>query len=139
MTDLIVETDLGHDPDDFFTLCKSLLCGNLPYTGVECLKEGGTVMATVPKNDARVDFRLSTQAKALIEEAAALTGQSLSDFAVSTLLEKANQVLDAKRLRSLSERDARIFLNVLDREQPNEALREAAAWYKENHGGSLDD
>ncbi len=139
MTDLIVETDLGHDPDDFFTLCKSLLCGNPPYTGVEWLKEGGTVMATVPKNDARVDFRLSTQAKALIEEAAALTGQSLSDFAVSTLLEKANQVLDAKRLRSLSERDARIFLNVLDREQPNEALREAAAWYKENHGSSLDD
>jgi len=92
------------------------------------------------KNDARVDFRLASQAKAVIEEAAALTGQSLSDFAVSTLLEKANQVLNAKRIRSLSERDARIFLNVLDsEEQPNQALREAAAWYKENYGSSLGD
>jgi uncharacterized protein (DUF1778 family) len=96
-------------------------------------------MATLPKNDARVDFRLPTQAKALIEEAAALRGQSLSEFAVSTLLEKANQVVDALRLRSLSERDAQIFLHVLDAALPNEALREAAAWYKENQGGSLDD
>jgi uncharacterized protein (DUF1778 family) len=96
-------------------------------------------MAMVTKNDARVDFRLSSQAKAVIEEAAALTGQSLSDFAVSTLLEKATQILDAKSLRSLSERDARIFLSVLDAEQPNQALREAAAWYKENYGGSVGD
>jgi len=63
-------------------------------------------MATT-KNDARVDFRLTRQAKAVIEEATTLSGQSLSDFAVSTLLEKANQVLNAKRLRSLSESDAR--------------------------------
>ena len=97
-------------------------------------------MATTTKNDARIDLRLASKAKAVIEEAAALTGQSLSDFAVSTLLEKATQVLNAKRLRSLSERDARVFLSVLDaEEEPNEALREAAAWYKENHDGPLGD
>jgi uncharacterized protein (DUF1778 family) len=92
------------------------------------------------KNDARVDFRLASQAKAVIEEAAALTGQSLSDFAVSTLLEKANEVLNAKRMRSLSERDARVFLDVLDSEQrPNKALRKAAAWYKKNYGSAVGD
>lgn len=91
-------------------------------------------------NDARIDFRLASQAKAVIEEAAALTGQSLSDFAVSTLLERATQVLNAKRIRPLSERDARTFLSVLDSEQPpNQALREAAARYKKNYGGPLGD
>jgi uncharacterized protein (DUF1778 family) len=97
-------------------------------------------MATRSKNDARIDFRLSKQAKATIEKAAALMGQGLSDFAVTTLLERANEVLDTKRLRVLSERDARIFLSVLDDDsQPNPALREAAEWYKENYGGSVAD
>src|SRR5438093_322661 len=102
---------------------------------VESRMRGGRIMATKEKNDTRFDVRLSRQAKTLIEEAAALTGQSLSDFAVSTLLEKANQILHAQRVRSLSVRDARIFLSVLDsEEEPNTALREAAVWYKENHG-----
>ncbi len=92
------------------------------------------------KNNARVDFRLSNEAKATIEKAAALAGQTLSDFAVSTLLEKAQQVLDARRVRTLSEKDAKIFLKILDsKERPNQALRKAAAWYKEHHGTSLAD
>ena len=88
-------------------------------------------MARTTKNDARLDFRLFRQAKKTLEEAAALTGQTLSGFAVSTLPERARQILDTQHIRSLSERDARIFLSVLDKEQPNRALREAAAWYKE--------
>jgi uncharacterized protein (DUF1778 family) len=96
-------------------------------------------MAAGTPNDARVSFRLSRQAKKALEEAAALTGQSLHAFAVSTLLEKANQILDLQRVRFLSERDARIFLNVLGKRRPNQALREAAGWYKENYGGSLAD
>jgi uncharacterized protein (DUF1778 family) len=97
------------------------------------------MMATRSKNDARIDFRLSKEAKATIEKAAALMGQGLSDFAVSTLLARANEVLDTKRLRALSERDARLFLSVLDHDEPNPALREAAEWYKENYGGSVAD
>jgi uncharacterized protein (DUF1778 family) len=96
-------------------------------------------MTTTIENEARVDLRLSNQAKATLEEAAALTGQSLSDFAVSTLLERANQVLETNRIRTLSERDALIFLRLLDTDQPNPALREAAAWYKENYGHSVAD
>jgi uncharacterized protein (DUF1778 family) len=50
------------------------------------------------------------------------------------------QVLNAKRIWPLSERDARIFLSVLDSDQqPNQALRDAAAWYIDNFGGSLGD
>jgi uncharacterized protein (DUF1778 family) len=103
------------------------------------MSEGETVMAATTKNDARVDFRLSRQAKKIIEQAAALTGQTVSDFAVSTLLEKAHQVMDRQRVRSLSERDARIFLRILDNDKPTKALREAAAWYRETYGDSLAD
>jgi uncharacterized protein (DUF1778 family) len=95
-------------------------------------------MATAMKNDARVDFRLPSQAKAVIEEAAALTGQSLSDFAVSTLLERANELLHQNRTRVLSDRDARVFLKMLDsNEEPNAALRKAADWYKEQYGSTV--
>jgi uncharacterized protein (DUF1778 family) len=96
-------------------------------------------MATTTDSDTRVDFGLSREAKATIEEAAALSGQSLSDFAVATLLGRAHQVLEANRLRALSARDARVFLSILDAAQPNLALREAAAWYKEHHGHALAD
>lgn len=90
-------------------------------------------MGAVTTNDARIEIWLGGEAKAVVEEAAALTGQSLSDFAVSALLEKATQVVTAQPVRVLSERDARTFLRMLDsEEQPNETLREAAAWYKEN-------
>jgi uncharacterized protein (DUF1778 family) len=87
----------------------------------------------------RLDFRLSMQAKAVIEQAAALSGQSVSEFAVSTLLDKANRVLEADCVRRLSERDAQLFMTMLDSEQgPNQALREAAAWYKEGHAPLAD-
>lgn len=89
-------------------------------------------------DDTRIDFRLTRQAKAVIEEAAALSGQSLTEFAASTLLEKANQILNAKHMRSLSERDALIFLQLLESApRPSQALREAASWYKDNLGDSL--
>ena len=38
---------------------------------------GGPTMGTTTRNDARVDFRLPSEVKSLIEEAAALAGQSL--------------------------------------------------------------
>lgn len=96
-------------------------------------------MSAGTRNEARVDFRLSRRAKATIEEAAALAGQSLSDFAVSTLVEKAQQLLEASRMRTLSERDARAFLDVLAGGRPNKALREAAAWYKKQHADAVED
>jgi len=95
-------------------------------------------MATTTKNSARCDFRINSQAKALIEQAAALNGQTLTEFAVATLVEKARQVLNAESVRTLSERDARQFLRLLQEEQPNPALHEAARKYKESHGPVAD-
>jgi uncharacterized protein (DUF1778 family) len=82
-----------------------------------------------------MDFRLNSQHKKLIEKAAALNGQTLSDFATATLLDRARQVLQAENYRVLSERDARRFLELLGTDlEPNEALRKAAQRYKKRDG-----
>ena len=81
-------------------------------------------MITSVQNDARVDFPLSSQAKTMIETAAMLTGQTLTDFAVSTLLEKARMIVQTERVRILSEQEARAFLTLLDSDSPpNECFR----------------
>ncbi len=92
-------------------------------------------MSTKTKNDARLDFRLNSQAKELIERAAALSGLSVSDFATSTLVEKARQVIDTETTRNLTERDARLFLALLDDGRPNAALKRAARRYKTRRHG----
>jgi len=82
--------------------------------------------------EARLDFRLTKDVKRTIEQAAAVRGQSLTDFALSTLYEKAKRVLEEESMRSLSNRDRDIFLQMLDdtTRKPNQALRRAAARYK---------
>ena len=67
----------------------------------------------------------------LIEQAAAARGQTVSDFAVSTLLRSAEEVLDRLQHRRLSSRDRDLFLEMLDRDdKPNEALKRAARAYR---------
>ena len=44
--------------------------------------------------DSRLNFRLPTDLKEVIEEAAATLGQSVSDFAVSTLVRQARTVIE---------------------------------------------
>jgi uncharacterized protein (DUF1778 family) len=83
------------------------------------------------KSDARLDFRLNRQVKEVIEQAAAVSGQSVSDFAVSALYRMAREVLEKEQTTRLSNRDRDIFLTVLDSDaKPNEALKRAAKRYK---------
>ena len=83
-------------------------------------------------NDARLNFRLPSELKQTIEEAAAQLGQSVTDFAVSTLVENARQVLTQHQITELSNRDRDLFLALLDDADsgPNETLRAAAQRYK---------
>jgi uncharacterized protein (DUF1778 family) len=85
------------------------------------------------KNDARLNFRLPTEIKATIEEAAACLGQSVSDFAVSTLAQTARQVIQDRDVTRLSQRDRDRFLALLDDTdiEPNAALIKAVKRYKE--------
>ena len=87
--------------------------------------------AAMRRHSARLDFRLSDEAKARIEKAALVSGQSLSDFAASTLTREANEVLASYEATVLSDRDRDLFLELLDApDAPNEALQNAFARYQ---------
>lgn len=87
-------------------------------------------------NDSRLNFRLPADLKAVIEQAAAATGQTVSDFAVSTLARAAREVVREQQVTELTNRDRDRFLALLDdpHARPTEALKKAAARYKKRHG-----
>ena len=91
---------------------------------------------SVPNRDARLNFRLPSELKQTIEEAAAYLGQSVSDFAVSTLVDRAQRVIQEHNVTRLSNRDRDIFLAMLNDEdaEPNQALKAAAEQYKDEIG-----
>ena len=71
----------------------------------------------------RIEVRLTAEHKALLEEAAALRGQSLSAFVVSEALERARGL----QRTTLTRRDWERFLAIMDREEkPAPALVAAA-------------
>ena len=84
------------------------------------------------RGDARINFRLSSELKKTIEDAAAEMGQTVSDFAVSTLVLTARKILHDQQVTRLSERDREVFMAILDDEssKPNDALVKAARRYK---------
>lgn len=80
---------------------------------------------------ARLHMRLPAEAKEKIEQAATLSGLTLTDFAIHTLVRSADEVLERHRMRTLSDRDRDIFLALLEEDsEPNDALRKAAETYK---------
>ena len=89
-------------------------------------------MATDISNDARLNFRLPSELKTTIEEAAACRGQSVSDFAVSTLAETARSIIEQHQVTRLSHLDRDVFMALLDDSsaRPNKALLAAAKRYK---------
>lgn len=89
-------------------------------------------MSANAKSDARLNFRLSSESKRTIEQAAGQLGQSVSEFAVSTLVRTAHDVMARHDRTELSNRDRDVFLAMLDAADaaPNEALARAAEKYK---------
>lgn len=80
---------------------------------------------------ARVDVRMSSEHKRLLEQAAAATGQPLSSFMVSVLLNEAREVLERETTTKLSQRDMECFFGIIEsKKRPNRALREAAKRFK---------
>lgn len=84
------------------------------------------------KNDARLSLRLPSDSKRIIEAAAAELNQTVSEFAVSTLVRAAHGVIDQSSTTRLSARDRDIFVAMLDdvEAKPNEYLVAAAKRYK---------
>ncbi|MCU1529241.1 MAG: hypothetical protein JWP75_3004, partial [Frondihabitans sp.] len=71
-------------------------------------------MASRTKDD-RLDLRLTHAQKDEIEQAAAISGRSLSDFSVSALVEKAEETIRREREVSMSQQSWDAFSAVLDR------------------------
>jgi len=93
-------------------------------------------MGTVTRNDARISVRLPIELKHTIEEAASALGQTVSEFAISTVVREARQVLQDVQVTRLSNRDRDRFLAALDAidAKPNAALKAAARRYGKLHG-----
>ncbi|MBC7964786.1 MAG: DUF1778 domain-containing protein [Fuerstia sp.] len=93
-------------------------------------------MATVARNDARINVRLPSELKQTIEEAASALGQTVSEFAISTVVREARQVLHNAQITRLSNRDRDRFLQALDAAdaRPNTALKAAARRYGKLRG-----
>lgn len=93
-------------------------------------------MSAIPNSpSARLDFRLSPEHKSLIERAASAQGQTVSSFAIATLLKASEAAIESETTRTLSARDSQMFLVMLDTPgKPNTALKAAAKTYKGRRG-----
>ena len=84
----------------------------------------------------RLAFRMKPALKDRIEEAAALLGLNLTDFVLSTLSERASEVVERHRNITLSDRDRNRFLEALNRPgRPIPALVKTFKTHQKRHSG----
>ena len=75
----------------------------------------------------RIDLRLNEDDKHMIEEAAAMTNQSISQFMVSTASERAAEVIDQHRRLLLNEESWNLVMDAITNPPaPNNRLKHAA-------------
>ena len=80
---------------------------------------------------ARLNFRLPPEIKERVEAAALVSGVTVTDFAITALAERSEEVLEKHQTTILSDRDRDIFLEMLENPPaPNEALKKAVKEYK---------
>lgn len=82
----------------------------------------------------RLNVRLASDVKDRVMKAAALSGQDLTEFAVATLSEKANLVIERHDNLLLGSEEHDFFLRALAEEtvpEPSERSRSAAEKYRQ--------
>jgi uncharacterized protein (DUF1778 family) len=73
--------------------------------------------------DNRLEFRLASDEKAIIERAAALSGSNTTDFVRSTTLSAAREAVRMHEVITLTAEGSRVFVVALiDPPEPNEHL-----------------
>ena len=88
----------------------------------------------------RIEIRVDSKQKALLEKAAALTGASLSSFMLSTCIEDAMRLLDEYHTTILSDEAFDQLLDLLAHPpEPNEALKRAVEHYRTRVAPRSDD
>ena len=90
-----------------------------------------TVSTLTKSKGGNIHFRVSSEAKSVIDKAVIVSGKSLTEFATRSLLNAANDVLEREYTMVLSNRDRDRLLAILDADiEPNEGLSEAADIHK---------
>ncbi|HAX5209490.1 TPA: DUF1778 domain-containing protein [Escherichia coli] len=75
----------------------------------------------------RIDLRLNEDDKHMIEEAAAMTNQSISQFMVSTASERAAEVIEQHRRLFLNEESWNLVMDAITNPPaPNDRLKRVA-------------
>jgi uncharacterized protein (DUF1778 family) len=84
---------------------------------------------------ARLEARVSEPQKRLLQQAAALSGRTLSEFVVTSAQEAAQRVIDEHETIRLARADQEAFVRaVLEPAAPNERLQRAAHAYRKRLG-----
>lgn len=92
-------------------------------------------VSTDSRRTERLEARVPAELKDVFVRAAALRGQSLTDFIVSTVAEAARQVLRDQDILELTRRDQIAFAEALVHPPaPSAKLRSAARSYKRRAG-----
>ena len=77
--------------------------------------------------DSRLELRLASDEKAIIERAAELSGSNTTDFVRSTMLTAAKEAVRMHEVIELTAEGSRVFVEALiDPPEPNEHLRALA-------------
>lgn len=81
--------------------------------------------------DARLEARISSEQKALFQQAALLTSRKLSEFVVASAQEAATRIIAEHETISLSrEEQIRFVSALLNPPEPTDRLRQAAQQYR---------
>jgi uncharacterized protein (DUF1778 family) len=91
----------------------------------------GSAKANRVKKNARLEARVTEEQKQLMERAALLRGQNLTEFIVSTLSEASTQIIKDREIIKLTEQDRLVFANaLLNPPAPSDRAYADAQWYQ---------
>jgi len=87
--------------------------------------KGFKMSRTNDLKDARIEFKTSKDIKALLQEVANSLGMDLSNFLISTAVQRAKEIQKEERVLMLSKQEWSKFEDILNATQkPTPALRE---------------
>ncbi|MCW5706919.1 DUF1778 domain-containing protein [Shinella sp.] len=83
----------------------------------------------------RLEARVTSDQKKLIEHAAALQGRTVTDFVLTSVQEAARRAIEDHQILDLSLRDSQAFAQALMNPQPvNDRLRDTIRQYRQKTG-----
>ena len=89
---------------------------------------------SLPATAARIEARVSIEAKALIQKAVDIEGGTLTDFISKSAQIAAQNVIESHQTLKLGIEDSRAFVDaILNPKEPNDALKKAVKRYKETN------